>query len=512
MGKYNMTIGQVLGETARRFPGRPALIGEGFRCSYRELDEYSECAADRLWAQGVGRGAHVGVWANDQPAAFLCFCAVWKLGAVLLPLCTGYTKEEMLHCVQAADIDVIVADGEYLETLRRFELPVKILPLRTLTENLSPPTEKVERSEARCEDMDTILFTSGSTGKAKPVCTNHLARVNTMFAQAAALDADETDIFCMALPMYHCFSLTAMALAAVAVGACLCFPPDRKGRTILRTIEKERCTVLTAVPTLFSVLLKRYREEPCDLSSLQTGMIGGSTYSPQLYQEICRTFDFTLLPSLGQTEASAGITSCAIDDPPELRLTTVGRFFQTVEGCIRSVRTGEILPPGEEGEICLSGPTVMLGYLDNPKETALVLQRHNDGRIWLHTGDLGCMDTDGFVYFRQRIKRMIITSGYNVYPSQLENIIDGNENVLLSCVIGVKDPYKMQKVKAFVVLKPGVAPTEAVRQDLMAYCRKRIAKYAMPYEIEFREELPKTLVGKVAYRVLEEEAEKEQNT
>ena len=173
--------------------------------------------------------------------------------------------------------------------------------------------------------------------------------------------------------------------------------------------------------------------------------------------------------------------------------------------------TAEEVVPGEEGEICLSGPTVMLGYLDNPKETALVLQRHNDGRIWLHTGDLGCMDTDGFVYFRQRIKRMIITSGYNVYPSQLENIIDGNENVLLSCVIGVKDPYKMQKVKAFVVLKPGVAPTEAVRQDLMAYCRKRIAKYAMPYEIEFREELPKTLVGKVAYRVLEEEAEKEQH-
>ena len=130
---------------------------------------------------------------------------------------------------------------------------------------------------------------------------------------------------------------------------------------------------------------------------------------------------------------------------------------------------------------------------------------------WIHTGDLGMMDSDGFVYFRQRIKRMIITSGYNVYPSQLENIIDGNENVLLSCVIGVKDPYKMQKVKAFVVLKPGVAPTEAVRQDLMAYCRKRIAKYAMPYEIEFREELPKTLVGKVAYRVLEEEAEKEQH-
>ena len=175
------------------------------------------------------------------------------------------------------------------------------------------------------------------------------------------------------------------------------------------------------------------------------------------------------------------------------------------------VKTGttQELDPDEEGEICISGPTVMLGYLDNPEETAQTLRRHDDGKLWLHTGDLGCMDADGFVYFRQRIKRVIITSGYNVYPSQLENIIDGHEKVLLSCVIGVKDPYKMHKVKAFVVLKPGITPSEAVRQELFAYCRERIAKYAMPYEIEFRDELPKTLVGKVAYRVLEEEAEKE---
>jgi long-chain acyl-CoA synthetase len=148
----------------------------------------------------------------------------------------------------------------------------------------------------------------------------------------------------------------------------------------------------------------------------------------------------------------------------------------------------------------------MMCYVDNPEETAQTLRRHADGRIWLHTGDLGAMDTDGFVYFRQRIKRMIITSGYNVYPSQLENIIDGHEKVLLSCVVGVKDKYKMQKVKAFVVLRPGFEPTEEVRQELFDHCRKHIAKYAMPYEIEFRTELPKTLVGKVAYRVLEEEA------
>ena len=167
--------------------------------------------------------------------------------------------------------------------------------------------------------------------------------------------------------------------------------------------------------------------------------------------------------------------------------------------------TTEELDANFEGEICISGPSVMLRYVDNPEETANTLRRHEDGRIWLHTGDLGKMDEDGFVYFSQRIKRMIITSGYNVYPGQLENIIDGHEKVLLSCVIGVKDPYKMQKVKAFVVLRPGYEPSDAVKQDILDYCRQHIAKYAMPYDIEFRPELPKTLVGKVAYRVLEEE-------
>ena len=165
--------------------------------------------------------------------------------------------------------------------------------------------------------------------------------------------------------------------------------------------------------------------------------------------------------------------------------------------------------PGLEGKICLSGPTVMLGYMHNPEETANTLQRHEDGKLWLHTGDLGYMDADGFVYFRQRIKRMIITSGYNVYPSQLENIIDGHEKVLLSCCIGIPDAYRGQKIRAYVVPMPGIEPTEALKQELLDYCSQHISKYALPREMEFRTELPKTLVGKVAYRVLEEEAAQE---
>ena len=147
----------------------------------------------------------------------------------------------------------------------------------------------------------------------------------------------------------------------------------------------------------------------------------------------------------------------------------------------------------------------MKEYMHHPEETAKTLQHHADGLTWVCTGDLGTMDSEGFVYFRGRAKRMIITSGYNVYPGQLENILDAHEDVQMSCIIGVPDPYKMQKVKAFVMLKPGVPANDATKQTLLDYCRKHVAKYAMPYDIEFRDELPKTLVGKVAYRVLEDE-------
>lgn len=168
----------------------------------------------------------------------------------------------------------------------------------------------------------------------------------------------------------------------------------------------------------------------------------------------------------------------------------------------------EEVPFGTEGEICLSGPSVMKGYLNNAEETEHTLRRHEDGRIWLHTGDLGTMDDEGFIYFRQRIKRMIVTSGYNVYPSQIENILDAHEAVRMSCVIGVRDPYKMQKVKAFVVLKDGYTPSDTLKEDLFEHCRRHIAKYALPYDIEFRDSLPQTLVGKIAYTTLEKEEAK----
>ena len=167
--------------------------------------------------------------------------------------------------------------------------------------------------------------------------------------------------------------------------------------------------------------------------------------------------------------------------------------------------TCDELPYGEEGEICLTGPSMMLGYINHEKENAETLRKHEDGHTWLHTGDLGVMDSEGFIYFRQRMKRMIITSGYNVYPSQIENVLEGHPAVQRSCVIGVRDNYKMQRVKAFLVLTDGYEDTPELRESIMAHCRKHIAKYALPTEIEVRASLPTTLVGKVAYTKLEQE-------
>ena len=206
----------------------------------------------------------------------------------------------------------------------------------------------------------------------------------------------------------------------------------------------------------------------------------------------------------GTTEC---VTASCLTPYNTAREGSIGIPFPDTYYKICRVNGIEEMPYGEEGEICLTGPTLMMEYINQPEETAETLKVHADGYTWLHTGDLGIMDEDGFVYFKQRIKRVIVSSGYNIYPSQLENVFDAHEKVHMSCVIGVPDLLKIQKVKTFVMLKPGVPQTSQTRDELMAYARKNIAKYALPYDIEFRDDLPRTLVGKVAYKILEQEEE-----
>ena len=310
------------------------------------------------------------------------------------------------------------------------------------------------------------------------------------------------------MPVFHGFGLGIGIHTALVGGARCILVPQFNVNTYAKLLINKKPNFIPGVPTLFEALLRSDMLEDADLSFLVGVFSGGDSLSVELKKKVDAFLKdhkatVQIREGYGTTEC---VTASCLTPKDYARSGSIGVPFPDTCYKIVAVGTEEEVPANHEGEICISGPSVMLCYVDNPEETAQTLRRHADGRVWLHTGDLGTMDEDGFVYFRQRIKRMIITSGYNVYPSQLENIIDGHEKVLLSCVVGVKDSYKMQKIKAYVVLRPGVEPTDEVRQELMDYCRQRIAKYAMPYEIEFREDLPKTLVGKVAYRVLEEEA------
>ena len=269
------------------------------------------------------------------------------------------------------------------------------------------------------------------------------------------------------MPMFHGFGLGVSIHSMLVNGGRCILVPRFTPKTYAELLKKHKPNFIAGVPTLYEALLRLDNIDDLDLSCLKGMFSGGDSLSVELKKRI-------------------------------------DRFLKEHNAPIE-VGTTEELPYGEEGEICLAGPTVMLEYCNHPEETAQTMRVHDDGRTYVHTGDLGVMDGDGFIYFRQRIKRMIVTSGYNVYPSRMENIFDAHEAVHMSCVIGVPDPYKIQKIKAFVVLKPGFEAGEAMKKQLLEYCSKHVAKYAMPYDIEFRQDLPKTLVGKVAYRVLEQE-------
>ncbi len=354
----------------------------------------------------------------------------------------------------------------------------------------------------------TILYSGGTTGTTKGILLSNL-NLNALSQQVISANPiyEKDDKILSVMPIFHGFGLGVSIHTFLSnCGRCVLVPRFTP-KTYAHDILKTRCNFIAGVPTLYEALLRQPEMKDADLSCLKGVFSGGDTLTPELKKRFDKFLKdhgakITVREGYGTTEC---VTASCLTPLHLYKEGSIGQPFADTYYKIVEVGTNIEVPYGEEGEICISGPTVMLGYLDNPEETANTLRLHGDGRTWLHTGDLGIMDEDGFVYFRQRIKRMIITSGYNVYPSQLENVLEGNEAVQMACVIGVPDPYKMQKIKAFVMLREGYQPTEETKQNILAYCKKNIAKYAMPYDIEFRESLPTTLVGKVAYRVLEEE-------
>ena len=547
-----LTIYQIVRRTAREHPGLVAYEFMNKETSYAQFMHRIDRTARALVALGIGKGDRVTICMPNCPQALDTFYAINRIGAVSNMIHPLSAPAEIAFYLNFSKSKAILTLDQFypkIDEIRdQLENPVKVLIAFIKDElpaplNLLYPMTKAARKVPKLpkggdyilwkdflrggekvkelpeedvilsRDGASILYSGGTTGTTKGILLSsdnfNATALQTIAASGCKSIVDKKMLSVM--PVFHGFGLGIGIHTALVGGARCILVPQFNVKTYAQLLMKKKPNFIPGVPTLFEALLRTDLLDGADLSFLDGMFSGGDSLSIELKRKVddflkAHKARIQIREGYGTTEC---VTASCLTPKDYARSGSIGVPFPDTYYKIVKPGTEEEVEPNLEGEICISGPSVMMCYIDNPEETAQTLRRHADGRIWLHTGDLGAMDADGFVYFRQRLKRMIITSGYNVYPSQLENIIDGHEKVLYSCVVGVKDKYKMQKVKAYVVLRPEYKPSEEIREELMAHCRKNIAKYAMPYEIEFREELPKTLVGKVAYRALEEEANAE---
>lgn len=548
--KFNLdyfegSMWEAVRNIAHRYPNYIAFDFMGSTTTYAKFEQEVYVCAKALRAIGVKPGDRVTICMPNCPQTVIMFYAVNLMGGIanmIHPLSSENEIEFFInHSKSVCALTMDMFYGKF-EAIRNNLKTLRTLVIARIPDALSVPmkagyaltqgrkvakipadapilrwNEFIKKGKAyigeymatvKREDPAVILYSGGTTGTTKGILLSNL-NFNALKEQIIATNPifKPGDKMLAVMPMFHGFGLGVTIHSMLANGGRCILVPRFTAETYAKDIVKHRCNFIAGVPTLYEALLRQPRMAGADLSCLKGVFSGGDSLSVELKKR----FDAFLAEHNAsiQVREGYGTTECVTAScltPLHLQKEgSIGQPFPDTYYKIVDVGTNIEVPYGTEGEICISGPSVMLGYLDQPEETANTLRVHGDGRVWLHTGDLGTMDEDGFIYFKQRLKRMIVTSGYNVYPSQIENILDGFESVQMSCVIGVPDPYKVQKVKAFVMLKPGYEPNEETKQNILAYCKKNIAKYAMPYDIEFRESLPKTLVGKVAYRVLEEE-------
>ena len=517
---------------------------QGKKTNYKQFLNKIEVLGKAYKSIGIDEGDMVTVCMPNTPQGVDTFYALNRIGAVPAMIHPLSAVGEIAFYINSTHSKaVLVVDLFYekvLEALKQVKHPVKVvvahikdeLPfplnmLYPLTVKKKPAPlpkdnknvidwsdfisggKKVKLSDKfpKAEDTAVILFSGGTTGTSKGIKLTNL-NMNALAAQVAAnagFTMEGLRMFSV-MPLFHGFGLgVGIHTALMASGTCIIIPQFTI-KTYARDVKKYKPNVIVGVPTLYEALL-RSEGFDFDLSFLRGMFCGGDSLSVELKKKVDKFLKdhnatIQVREGYGTTEC---VTASCLTPYDTYREGSIGIPLSDTYYSIVNPNNDTELPYGEEGEICICGPTVMKGYLNNAEETASTLRRHEDGNLWLHTGDLGYMDEDGFVYYKQRMKRLIIVSGINVYPSQVENAIDAHPDVLLSCAVGIPDPYKMHVVKAFVVLRQGVEPSDKIKEEIIENCKKNVSRYGVPREIEFRTELPKTLVGKVAYRVLEEE-------
>ena len=532
------TLHQALGATAARVPDAIAWSFFGRESTYRELVADVERCANALAREGLREGERFLISMPTTPQGVIAFYGACRLGAVPALIHPLSTPAEIAYYLditgarmaltldafygplvaakpkRALEKIILARIPEYLSPLKRLGFWVakgRKIPkvpedarVRWWSEMMAAPAPAAPASSAKAHDPAAILFSGGTTGNPKGVLLSHRNFISEGSQAAAWCGMGQDDAVLAILPIFHGFGLGVCVNAMFMGGGKSILVPQFSAAIVAKLLQSERPSVLVGVPTLFEALTRDESLRNADLSCLKACFCGADT----LPREVKEAFEamvergggkVRLLEGYGLTEAVSGIMAMPLG---EYREGSIGLPFPDMRAKIVAVGGLDEVPVGTEGEICVAGPAVMLGYLDDPQATAEALKVHADGRTWLHTGDLGRRDADGFFYFTVRLKRMIKSSGMNVYPAQVEAVLRTHPEVRDACVIGVPDPQQVERVKACVVPQDPAKAGKALEEALIAHCRDQLIKWSCPREVEFVADLPLTKVGKVDYREL----------
>ena len=530
------TVGDILASWARKVPDREFIVyaDRDLRFSYAEFDERVDRLAKGLLAIGLVKGDHVGVWANNVPDWLTLLFATARIGIVLVTVNTNYRLHELEYIVRQSDMKALcIVDGyrdsDYIAMVRELIPELDRQERGRLSSERSPRLKSVvymgpqkhrgmyslpellllgshceddwlreSSSSLSCRDVINMQYTSGTTGFPKGVMLSHYNIVNNGFNIGECQHFTVDERVCLPVPLFHCFGLVLGVMAILTHGATAVVCENFDPLLVLASVQKEKCTALYGVPTMFIAELNHPMFKLFDLSSLRTGIMAGSPCPMEIMKRVIEEMhakEITI--AYGLTEASPVMTQTRTDDPIEVKVGTVGRALPGIEVKVWNPETGADCAIGEQGELCCRGYNVMKGYYKMEEETARVID--SDG--WLHSGDLGDMDAAGNFRVTGRIKDMIIRGGENIYPREIEEFLLGMVGVRDVQVAGVASEKYGEEVAAFVIRKPGAALTE---EDVRDFCRGKISRIKVPKYVFFVDEYPMTGSGKIQkYRLRE---------
>ncbi len=512
------TIPHLLRSSADRFSAREAIVdvSDGTSLSFTGLAAAAHDAARAFMSVGIERGDRVAIWAPNIWEWVVAALGLQSAGGVLVPLNTRFKGREAVYILGKSRAKALVTitgflDTDYVALLRdavdvASELPD--LETSVVLRGAAPDGTRswreflaagsavgsaeagVRALSVEPEDLSDILFTSGTTGNPKGAMLTHAQTLRAYRDWSEVVGLRDRDRYLIVNPFFHAFGYKAGWLASLMMGATVLpqavFDPEQ----VLARVPRDRVTVLPGPPTLYQTILNHPARDEHDLSSLRLSVTGAAAIPVELIVRMRKELTFeTIITGYGLTEACGIATMCRYDDDPETIANTSGRAIPGVE--VRVVdEQGTEVPRGEPGEVVIRGYNVMLGYLDEPEETAATL----DADGWLHTGDVGVMDERGYLRITDRTKDMFIVGGFNAYPAEIENLVLRNENVAQVAVVGVPDDRMGEVGMAFVVLRPDV---QATAEELMAWCRYEMANYKAPRYVEIVDALPLNAMGKV---------------